>query len=167
MIPLAALAFAITHVAFEHFNGGIRTHHFLARADLPGFPNWLGLAILPLLGFFLAARVRSAQGSEERNFLPPAIIAGLAGSLAYGALLAGSFHLGLEQVSLAAFLGLFLCSIFLPIYRAEYVFGFVVGMTITFGSVIPLFFAAFFAGLSFALRRGAAFVLAAVRRRPR
>jgi hypothetical protein len=39
IIPLAALAFAVAHLVIEHLNGGIKSHHFLASADLPGFSN--------------------------------------------------------------------------------------------------------------------------------
>jgi hypothetical protein len=166
LVPFAAFVFAVAHVGFEYFSGGVKTHHFLARADLPGFSNWLGLFVLPLLGVVLAVRARSQQGAQAGSILPPALAAGTAGSLAYGAALAASFHFGLEQVSLVLFLGLLLCAIVLPVYRAEYVFGFVAGMTIVFGSVIPLAFALFFGTISFALRRAAAFVLSA-RRRPR
>ncbi len=164
LVPLAAFAFAAAFVGFEHFNGGVKTHHFLARADLPGFSNWLALLVLPLLGIVVAFRAKSEEGSQASNVLSPTIIAGTVGSLAYGAALAVSFHLGIEQVSFVLFLGLFLCSIALPVYRAEYIFGFVVGMTITFGSVIPLVLALFFATISIAIRRVAAFVLSALRK---
>jgi hypothetical protein len=164
LIPFAAFVFAVAHVGFEYFNGGVKTHHFLARADLPGFSNWLGLLVLPLLAIALTVRAKSQQGGQAGSILPPALAAGTAGSLAYGAALAASFHFGLEQVSLLLFLGLFLCSIALPVYRAEYIFGFVVGMTIVFGSVIPLAFALVFGTISFALRRTAVFVLSALRK---
>ncbi len=164
LIPLAAFAYAAAFVAFEYFNGGVRTHHFLARADLPGFSNWFALLVLPLLGLVLAVRAKSEQGDRASSALSPTLAAGTAGSLAYGAALAASFHFGLEQVSLVLFLGLFLCAIAFPVYRAEYIFGFVVGMTIAFGSVIPLAFALFFATVSFVLRRVWVLVVSAVRK---
>ena len=167
LIPLAALAFAIAHLGFEHFSGGIKTHHFLARADLPGFSNWFGLAVLPLLGLLLAARIRSVNRNGEQSFLPHGIAAAAAGSLAYGAMLATSFYFGVEQVSLLVFLGLFLCALLLPVYRIEYIFGFVVGMTFTFGSVIPLVFALVFAAISFAVRHTVAFIVSKARGRKR
>jgi ABC-type sulfate transport system permease subunit len=58
LVPLAAIAFAAVFVGMEHFNGGVKTHHFLARADLPGFSNWLSLLILPLLGIIIAWPVK-------------------------------------------------------------------------------------------------------------
>lgn len=166
IIPLAAAAFAAALVGYEYFHGGVETHHILHRADLPGFSNWLSLLVLPLLGVILAVRIRSEQVDRAGGGLAPALAAGIAGSLAYGAALAASFHFGLEQVSLVLFLGLFLCSIALPVHRAEYIFGFVVGMTVTFGSVIPLAFALFFAAVSFAIHRAAKFVAARRRGSP-
>jgi len=41
--------------------------------------------------------------------------------------------------------GLFILALFLPIYRAESMLGFVLGMTFTFGAVLPLLFASFVA----------------------
>ncbi len=164
VLPLAAFAYASVFVAFEYFNGGVRTHHFLARADLPGFSNWLALLVLPLLGLVLAVRAKAEPGGRASSILSPTLAAGTAGSLAYGAALAASFHFGLEQISLVLFLGLFLSAIAFPVYRAEYIFGFVVGMTIVFGSVIPLAFALFLAAVSFVLRRVWVLVVSAVRK---
>ncbi len=39
-------------------------------------------------------------------------------------------------------------AILLPVYRGEYQLGFVIGMTVTFGPVIPVLFGAVFAGIS-------------------
>lgn len=163
-IPIAALAFAIAHLAFEHFNGGVKTHHFLARGDLPGLSNWLALAILPLVGLALAMRVKSMQGAQSRGVLPPPMVAPVAGAMAYGAVLAASFHFGAQQVSVAAFMGLFVCALVLPVYRAEYIFGFILGMTFTFGSAIPLVVALVVATLSYVVRGAAGWAIAALRR---
>lgn len=163
MLPLAALAFAAAFVAFEHFNGGVKTHYFLARGDLPGFSNWLSLLVLPLLGSVLTIRARSETDSRAGSFFVPTLAAGTAGSLVYGAALAASYLLGLEPLSVVLFFGLFVCTLAFPIYRAEFIFGFVLGMTIAFGSVIPLAIALFFAMVSFVLRRAGALVVSAVR----
>jgi hypothetical protein len=164
LVPLAAIAFAAAFVGMEHFNGGVKTHHFLARADLPGFSNWLSLLILPLLGIIIAVRANSLQAGQPSNIHSASLAAGAAGSLVYGAALAASFHFGLEQFSLTLFAGLFLISIALPVYRVEYILGFVTGMTVTFGSVIPLTFALVFASISFVVRRAALLVLSAIRK---
>ena len=163
LLPLAAAAFAAAFVGVEHFNGGVKTHHFLARADLPGFSNWLSLLILPLLGIVVAVRVNSLR-TRRRSIPTSTLAAGLVGSLAYGAALAASFHFGLEQVSLVLFAGLFLVSVALPVYRAEYIFGFVVGMTVAFGSVIPLTFTVVFATVSLVVRRAAVLGISVARK---
>jgi hypothetical protein len=164
LVPLSAIAFAVAFVGMEHFNGEVKTHHFLARADLPGLSNWLSLFILPLLGVIVAVRSSSLQAGQPRNILPSTLAAGAASSLAYGAALAASFHFGFETVSLALFAGLLLLSTALPVYRAEYIFGFFTGLTITFGSVIPLTFALVFSTISFVVRRAALLILSAMRK---
>jgi hypothetical protein len=165
LIPIAALVFAITHLAFEHFNGGVKTHHFLARGDLPGFSNWLGLAILPMLGAALYVRIRRLQGTDGQPGLPISVAVPLIVSLLYGAGLATSFHFDASQVSLVLFVGLLLVAIALPVYRAEYMLGFVVGMTLVFGTAIPLLFALCFAAMSLGSREARRVVVSAFRSR--
>lgn len=165
LIPIAAMAFAIAHVAFEHVNGGVKTHHFLARQDLPGFSNWLGIIVLPLLAAILSVRIRRMSQADRPRDLPRSVALPFAGALLYGAVLAASFHFGASQISLIAFAGLFPCALALPVYRAEYILGFVVGMTATFGSVIPSVFALVFAALSFIARRVFRLLISACRSR--
>jgi hypothetical protein len=165
VLPIAALAFAIAHLAFEYFNGGVKTHHFLARADLPGFSNWLALVILPLVAVILAVRVRSETSDRSRSLLPRTIAIPLVGSFIYGAVLAASFYFGASQVSLAAFVGLFISAVALPLYRVEYGLGFILGMTVVFGSAIPLFFSIAFGALSYLVRRAGAMLISSIRTR--
>jgi len=149
---LAALIFAAAHLAYEHFTGGVQSHHVLNRPDLPAISNWLGLITLPLLGIGLGLRIRSQSATASRAGIPAAMLRALFGSLLYGAVLATSFEFGVSMVTSAAFFGLFLWALVLPIYRAEYMLGFVAGMTFTFGGVLPFLIASVFAAISFIVR---------------
>ena len=161
--PVAGLVFALAFLAFEYFTTGVKTHHFLARADLPGFSNWFSLLVLPLLGLACAARASFGKASDASEVTSKQLAVGAVSAALYGAALAGAFLLGFSQLSLVFLLGLFLIAIVVPIYRAEYIFGFVAGMTIAFGSVIPLAFALFFATVSWTVRYVAAVLIAKVR----
>ncbi len=137
-LPVAALLFAGAHLAFEHCNGGVQSHHLLQRADLPSISNWLGLALLPLLGVVLGLRLRAQPVSAGPAGIPRTILVAFAVALLYGAALAVSFELGPNAFTSVAFFGLFACALAFPVYRSEYMLGFVVGMTFTFGAVLPL-----------------------------
>lgn len=144
MIVVFTVAWAVVHLAYESLTGGVQSHHLLNRRDMPALSNWLGLFTLPLLGVIVAARVRS--GVPWRS-----LWLALVGSAVYGAVLAGAFELGVSAVTKALFFGLFGLALLLPLYRVEYVLGFVVGMTFTFGAVLPTIIGAVFATLSLAL----------------
>jgi hypothetical protein len=152
LLPLAALAFAAVHLAIEHLAGGVKSHHLLNRSDLPAISNWFGLVTLPLLGFVLGLRVSSHVSEERLAGFPRPILAALVGALLYAACLAASFEAGATNLTPFIFAGLFILALALPVYRAEYVVGFVLGMTFTFGSVLPLLVAAVIAALSFVVR---------------
>ena len=70
LIPLAALVFAAAHLTYEHFTGGVRSHHVLNRPDLPAISNWFGLLTLPLLGVVLGLRVRTHPPSRRWAGVP-------------------------------------------------------------------------------------------------
>lgn len=162
-ISLAVLAFGVSHLAYEHLSGGVRSHHLLARSDLPSVSNWLGLVILPLLGWALGVRVRNHTASSEWFGLSAGVWAGLVGSLVYGAGLAVAFEFEASTITSSMFIGLFVLAALLPIYRAEYILGFVIGMTFTFGGVLPSLIAGVFATASAIVRYCFRIVAAAVR----
>ena len=152
LIPLTALAFAAVHLTFEHFTVGVPSHHMLNRPDLPAISNWFGLVTLPLLGVVLGLRVRALHAPRSWAGVPIPVLAAILGALVYGGAMGASFSLGAESITTAAFLGLFVCGIVLPVYRIEYILGFVAGMSVTFGGVLPLPVALVVATISFVVR---------------
>lgn len=163
-LALALLVIEAALLAHEHFTGGIRSHHLLDRPDLPAISNGFGLAVMPVLGWLLGSRLRRSPAASGPS---RAVWASLAGALAYGAAMAASFALGASDVSSGLFFGLFLAAAVFPIYRIEYITGFVLGMAYTFGAVLPLLVALVLAAVSFAVRFGFKAVRSAVRRSAR
>lgn len=144
-LTAAALVFELAHLAWEHWHGGVATHHLLNRADMPAISNWWGLLVIPALAWFLTGRMQrriASQGGSSR-----AIAAGFASALAYGAALAIAFATQFEAISFI-FFGLFAIALLVPVYRAQYVLGFVLGMSFTFGAVLPAIIASVIAGFS-------------------
>lgn len=165
LLPVAALAFAAAHLAFEHFTGGVRSHHLLNRPDLPAISNWLGLVTLPLLGVLLGLRIRTHSSPARFLGMPLPVLTALAGAFVYGGMLAASFELGASSITSATFIGLFVLALALPVYRAEYVAGFVTGMTFTFGGVLPLLVAMVVAVVSFVVRYSFRSIVALLRKK--
>jgi hypothetical protein len=83
------------------------------------------------------------RGSIEKPKVsgPPVnILYGFAGALFFGILLSIFFTLGYSELPGYMIAGLFLLALFIPVYRAECLLGFVIGMTYTFGAVLPTAF---------------------------
>ena len=63
-LTVAVLLAEIGHLAWEHFHGGIASHHFLNRADMPAVSNGWGLLLLPaILNSTSLARVMATLDS--------------------------------------------------------------------------------------------------------
>jgi hypothetical protein len=138
-------------LGWQHLHGGVPAHHFLAREDLPAISNWWGLLTLPALAWFLLGRIDRRRRDAAASVRTAA--AGFGGALLYGGLLALFFVSGRPELSDYMAQGVFLLALFYPVYRAECVLGFVVGMTVFLGAVLPMIAACVFAAIGFVLYR--------------
>ncbi len=139
------------HLGWEFLNGGVRSHHLLARPDLPEFSNWWGILLLPALTWFAIGRVRkrvsaNGIGLEPRSTIAPVL--GLASGIAVGVGLSLAFRLDYSSIASYIFFGTFALGLFLPIFRIECVLGFILGMTFTFGAVLPSIIGSLIAAVS-------------------
>jgi hypothetical protein len=131
--------FILTLLLWDHFHGGVPNHHLLQNKDLPSFSNWWGGVLLPLLTWFLLyrAQVRIAKESTS-SAVQSSFVAYFVGALLFGMVLSVFFTLGNQDVPFYMLVGLLVLGFFLPLYRAECLLGFAIGMTFTFGGVLPI-----------------------------
>ncbi|HEY0334618.1 MAG TPA: hypothetical protein VGC74_13045 [Stenotrophomonas sp.] len=125
----------LLQLGWEHTHGGILRHHLLNDASLPAISNVWGLAVMPLLAA-LAAWVVARRMRERPGALLPAT-AGFFGALLAGAALSLAFLASGEAAATQVMMAILVASVVFPVYRAEYLFGFVIGMTFVFGPVLP------------------------------
>jgi hypothetical protein len=129
-------------LSWNHYHGGVPSHHILAREDLPEISNWWGGLLLPLLTLFLLFRISKRATGKNNDVsqvipFPRSIPYGFIGGLLFGITLSSFFTFGNTEIPGYMLMGLLILSLFLPIYRAECLLGFVIGMTYTFGAVLP------------------------------
>lgn len=130
-------------LTWDYFHGGVPSHHILHREDLPSFSNWWGGLLLPLLTWFLLYRIQKRIGSDNEkkpspSNIPNTILYGFISALVFGIVLSTFFTLGNKDIPFYMMMSLFAAALFFPIYRAECFLGFVIGMTFTFGGVLPI-----------------------------
>ena len=131
--------FIWTLLLWDYFHGGVPSHHLLQNKDLPSFSNWWGSILLPLLTWFLLYRSQVRLAKEgSSSALQSSFVVYFVGALLFGMVLSVFFTLGNQEVPFYMLIGLLLLGFFLPLYRAECLLGFVIGMTFTFGGVLPI-----------------------------
>lgn len=150
-------------LAYQYTHGGVTGHSFLARADMPTISNWWGALTVPLVAYVTTGRVQrrlqafGTQAAQADTALRVAA-AGMVGAALYGAAMAMGFSTGHEEVSSFLFTALPLVALLLPVFRAEYLLGFIAALSMVFGGVLPLIIASGVASLSLLLhatiRRG-------------
>jgi hypothetical protein len=126
-------------LVWDYYHGGVPTHHLLQREDLPGFSNWLGGILIPLLAWFLLYRIHKRISNDATVFkLPATIVYAFLGAFAFGLLLSVFFTLNYSDLPFYMIVSLLLLALFYPIYHAECCLGFMMGMIFTFGGVLPI-----------------------------
>lgn len=135
---LAITLFACLHLALEMLSGGVNVHYPLMDEELPAISNWWGLLVLPALAWVGYGFMPKAVAATGLWGLQPLVFYRLGAAFLYGAALSAGFELNLGETPLYLLLGLFLGGFFYPLYRLELILGLVMGMTYTFGAVIPL-----------------------------
>ncbi|AKQ46590.1 hypothetical protein TH63_14665 [Rufibacter radiotolerans] len=130
-------------LSYQHYHGGVPVHHILADENLPSFSNWWGALLLPVLTWILLYRIEKRAFSTKDSGHSGAptslkyVALGFAGALLFGSLLSIFFSLGYQDLPGYMLLGLFALALVVPVYRAQCLLGFVLGMTVTFGAVLP------------------------------
>lgn len=162
----------LAHLAWEHLDGGVVSHHFLDRSDLPSVSNGWGALLVPALTWMLLGRIRKrvVDRSERTPGIPLAVVSGFVVAMLFGLAISISFTSGHDAIASFVFPCMVVLAVLLPGYRAECVLGFVLAMTYTFGAVLPTFIATVLAAASAIVHLGVRPLLArlwASLRRPR
>lgn len=137
-------AFIITFICvlFEYFNDGVITHHLLAREDLPGISNWWGLLTIPLLSWisitFINKRRHKKIAEEAHKDNDVKIVKGFTAALLFGITVSLLWEFNLESILPYYILLPILIAFFKPVHFPEYLLGFVIGMLLTFGGILPI-----------------------------
>lgn len=141
-----AILVASAHLGWEYTHGGVKSHHLLNRADLPAISNWWGVLALPVLGWLASHVVARREAAEVGSTLKA--LQAFFGAFLIGIALSTAFVTAHEALTSGIFLAALAAGLILRTYRAEYIFGFVLGMTFVFGSVLPTFVASVAAAIS-------------------
>ncbi len=139
-------------LAWRHFHDGVPAHHVLHNPDLSRISDWFGGVLLPVLAWWLLGLAgRRVQAGASPGLGP--VIVGLVTGLAFGAAMAVTFFTGHQQVTSYLFFSLLPLALFLPVCRPECLLGFVLGMSVTFGAVLPTLFGSLMALATFVIHR--------------
>lgn len=147
-------------LGWQALHGGVPAHHILHRADMPAISNWWGALLIPILTWFLIRRMKPRAMTR-----PKLVLASFAAGALVGTAQAVTFFTGHEAITSNIVLALFPLALFVPIYRAECVLGFVLAMTVPFGAVLPTAFTAVMSVAGLVLYRSTRLVYKFGRRR--
>lgn len=134
-----------TFLLWEHFQGGVTSHHILHSEDLPAISNWWSGLLLPILTWFLLSRVekrlvQNDLGTQQPNNAMSKVLWIFMAGLVLGIVLAASFSYAFKPFLDNVLYILIVLSFFIPLYYAEFILGFILGMTYTFGAILPTVF---------------------------
>lgn len=135
-VIFGVLLFTSSCILWEHLNGGVITHHLLARKDLPGISNWWGLLNIPALtwiSLFLIHK-RRQQNEELENTIVKRVLA----AFIFGLIASILWEFNFDEILPFYILLPLPIALIKPLHLPEYLLGFVLGMLFTFGGILPI-----------------------------
>jgi hypothetical protein len=160
-ITAVVTVLVLAHIAWDHFHGGIPTHYLLHDKDLPGIPNWLGGIVLPFFTWFLLYRIHKRIDLTEVPVASESVrkvILRFIAAFFVSVSIAIFFTMEVDVIDYIMGSILILGFVF-PLYKSEYLIGWVLGSTFTFGAIIPIGFGSLFALVLFVIYKIARAVL--------
>ncbi|KZN29014.1 hypothetical protein N480_09610 [Pseudoalteromonas luteoviolacea S2607] len=143
----------ITLLIWESLHGGVVTHHFLARENMPGLSNWWGLVILPSLvwvtAYSLEQRGRHLKSGQARTEFNKMASFSFLGMLLISLIQSTIFTLGYSTIAVSILMFLVFIALFLPLYRIEAIVGYILGGAYFTGPMIPFVGVVLFVAVSF------------------
>lgn len=132
-------------LAWEYTHGGFQSHHILRRKDLPELQNWWGGFLLPALTWFLLNRIEKRPASLQSQ----KVVLGFLGAFIIAASIITLVHFDIHNIPRYLLICILIIALFYPIYRSECLLGFILGMTVSFGAVLPMFIGSVLAIIGF------------------
>ena len=134
-------------IAWDYASDGqVDVHYLLHSKSLPGFSNWWALCIIPLLTWTSLRRISQRQDENAMSVLIRFMAA-----LLFAAATSLVFSFGYDPGYLM--LLPFIISLFYPLYKSEFLLGFVMGSLFFVGAAIPTMFGVILVGIYFCLYR--------------
>jgi len=130
------------HILWDYFHGGIPTHYLFRDDNLPGIPNWLGGIVLPFFTWFLLYRIHKRINNTEISIASKGIrvvIIRFLLAMTISIMISIFFSFEIDIIDHIMLVIAIMAFIF-PFYKSEYLLGWVVGSTFTFGAMIPMVF---------------------------
>ena len=143
---------------WDSFHGGVPSHHILDQKNLPAISNWWSGILLPILTWILLGRIKSRIenqpkiDSQYKSELTRVLVKFSIG-LVFGIILSVSFLNNYKPFLDNVLYLLLILSLIVPIFFSEFILGFVLGMTYTFGAILPTAFILIIAAFGFVIYR--------------
>ncbi|MFT3705128.1 MAG: hypothetical protein QM802_22365 [Agriterribacter sp.] len=158
IITVIIIVLTLGWLTWVHFHGGVPSHHMLDQNDLPAISNWWSGLLLPVLAWILLGKIKTRiekqteAGKQYKSKLVGILVRFIIG-LFLGIILSVSFTYNFKPFLDNVLYLLLLLSFILPIFFSECMLGFVLGMTYTFGAILPTAFILIMAAIGFLIYR--------------
>ena len=126
-----------SNLFWDYFHQGVPSHYLLHREDLPKISNWWGGLVVPIVTWYLLYRIAKRLQKKTSSMQTKKVGYGFFGALFFSLILSFLFTQG-SAIPDYMMLALFFVSFFVPLFTAEFLLGYILGMSYVFGGIIAI-----------------------------
>ncbi|MEI6264353.1 MAG: hypothetical protein WCP74_04580 [Sphingobacteriia bacterium] len=158
VITVVISLFTFGWLFWSYSHGGVPSHHILNQKDLPTISNWWSGILLPVLAWILLGQIKKRLekqtriDSQYKSKIISVLVRFVIG-LVFGVLLSVSFVNDFKPFLDNVLYFFLILSFIIPIFFSEFILGFVISMTYTFGAILPTAFILIMAVIGFVIYR--------------
>lgn len=136
IVTVLFTVYTLSIILWDYSHGGVPIHYLFESDDFPGISNWWGVLIVPIFSWIILKRI-SKRDDYTNVSLSKYIILRFLLAAVFGIIVSMFFFSETNEVVSYLMIVLLAISFFFPLYRGEFLLGYVMSTLFAFGAFIP------------------------------
>ncbi|MFK7952499.1 MAG: hypothetical protein AB8B73_06605 [Ekhidna sp.] len=136
IVTVLFTVYTLLLILWDYSHGGVPIHYLFESDDLPGISNWWGVLIVPVFSWIILKRISNRDDHIDYSGAKYILLRFLLAAV-FGIIVSMFFFSEVDVMVSYLMVALLAISFFFPLYKGEFLLGYVMSTLFAFGTFIP------------------------------